>query len=551
MSMRSLWSGAREAQKKVMTVEEAGRWTEDDAELWDLTMAEERAGNLAGPYTPEEIETQVGRLWIAARRFSIRQGEKLRPIDDFSEFGVNAAFGASEKVLMKNLDQVVAWSRAWAEGVASGSRLQLVDSAGYLWDEPLDRDWGEEGACRLVGRVADLKQAYKQLPSSPAHQALGIVAVKSPDGSRKLYKSRSLMFGQAAAVYGFLRFSRAIAALGTSLLALVLIEFFDDFTQVEPEDSAQSAQDAMEDLLELLGWELSTSDEKRKPFAQVFVSLGVQVNFSQMVDRRLLLENKPGRVEAIEAQVEAILKAPEKKLGFKDALSLRGKVAFSEGQTHCRLTAFVARRLSEWSSYMGARKIPEDLEYGLRFAVAHLKSAGPRVIRPKSEEPPIIVFTDGACEDRTSIGGVVFVPGRAPETFGCVLRERDISDWRSKNDQKQVIGQAEIFPILVAKLTWAEYFRGKRVIYFIDNESAKIALIRAYSPILASLKLVMDCSAWDFHNECSSWYARVPTICNIADSPSRMELSSVLGVLGAIVVEPIFPSGMVPAEILK
>lgn len=264
-----------------------------------------------------------------------------------------------------------------------------------------------------------------------------------------------------------------------------------------------------------------------------------------------LLENKPGRVEAIEAQVENIMKDPEKKLGFKEALSLRGKVAFSEGQTHCRLTAVVSRKLSEWSSYMGARRISEDLEYGLKFAVAHLKSAGPRVIRPKSEEPPIVVFTDGACEDCTSIGGVVFVPGRAPETFGCVLREEDITDWRSKVDQKQVIGQAEIFPILVAKLTWAEYFKGGRVICFVDNESAKIALIRAYSPVLASLKLALHCSAWDFQNECSSWYARVPTICNIADSPSRMEISAALRALGVIVVEPILPSGMVPAEILK
>lgn len=93
-------------------------------------------------------------------------------------------------------------------------------------------------------------------------------------------------------------------------------------------------------------------------------------------------------------------------------------------------------------------------------------------------------------------------------------------------DQKQVIGQAEIFPVLVAKLTWASELARRRVIFFIDNESAKIALIRAYSPILASLKIALECSAWDFQNDCSSWYARVPTICNVADCPSRMELSN-------------------------
>jgi len=200
---------------------------------------------------------------------------------------------------------------------------------------------------------------------------------------------------------------------------------------------------------------------------------------------------------------------------------------------------------------MGPRKITEDLEFGLRFAVSHLKSAGPRKVRPKPNEAPAIVFTDGACEDTTSIGGVLFLPGSVPEVFGCTLREVDIEDWRSKADQKQVIGQAEIFPVLIAKLTWAKELAGRRVIFFVDNESAKIALIRAYSPVLASLKLSLECSAWDIQNDCSSWYARVPTSCNVADSPSRMEVSDFLRQLNARVVTPVFPSGTKPAEVLK
>lgn len=73
------------------------------------------------------------------------------------------------------------------------------------------------------------------------------------------------------------------------------------------------------------------------------------------------------------------------------------------------------------------------------------------------------------------------------------------------------MGQAEIFPVLVAKLTWSKHLEGRHVIVFMDNERAKIALIGAYSPVLASLKLVMECSVWDYHNNCASWYTRVPT----------------------------------------
>ena len=70
--------------------------------------------------------------------------------------------------------------------------------------------------------------------------------------------------------------------------------------------------------------------------------------------------------------------------------------------------------------------VPEELEYGLRFAVKHLKEAAPRVLYPKRCLPPIVVYTDGACEDRTSIGGVLFVPGRQPQAFGCEMSDSDI-----------------------------------------------------------------------------------------------------------------------------
>ena len=548
---RLLWAGAREAQAKVLEKDIGERWSKDDQELWDETQAEVKAGNLVGPFSPEQLEKKVGRLWIAARRFAVRQGEKLRPIDDFSEFGTNSAFGSSERVRMKNLDQVVAWSRAWAEAASDGKKLRIDDTASNVWEEKVHEEWGASGLIRLRGRVADLKQAYKQLPSSPAHKALGVIAVRAPGGGRELYRAKSLMFGTSAAVYAFLRFSRAIAALGTSLLSLVLIEFFDDFTQVEPAGSMESAQIAMEGLIDLLGWKLSTSEEKRKPFMESFVSLGVMVDFGEIEEGILNPRNKPGRVESIEAVVNEILESNNRKMDFKQALSLRGKLAFAEGQTFCRLTAYVARALSEWAAVPGPRELTAEMEYGLRFAVEHLKEAGPRRIRPKSDEPPILIFTDGACEEFTSIGGVLLAPGKQPEVFGCIMKEEDTLAWKTKRDQKQVIGQAEIFPVLVAKLTWAQHLEGNRAICFVDNESAKIALIRAYSPVLASLRLVMDCAAWDYHNDCASWYTRVPTCCNIADSPSRMELSALLRRLGARVVEPVFPEGMSPAKVLK
>ena len=108
--------------------------------------------------------------------------------------------------------------------------------------------------------------------------------------------------------------------------------------------------------------------------------------------------------------------------------------------------------------------------------------------------------------------------------------------------QKQVIGQAELFPVLIARLTWQHRIAGKRVYYFIDNESARLALVKSYSPCLPSLKIVMECLAWDQDSFSSPWYARVPTHSNIADAPSRMTTSTELRDMKAVCVVPRVPT---------
>ena len=101
------------------------------------------------------------------------------------------------------------------------------------------------------------------------------------------------------------------------------------------------------------------------------------------------------------------------------------------------------------------------------------------------------------------------------------MPEYIVREWRSRLDQLQGIGQAEIYPAVVAKYAWAEVLRGIKVVYYKDNESARIALTKQYSPVVAPLTLLTLCSALDAKCELVSWYARVSTCCNPADAPSR------------------------------
>eukprot|EP00973_Karenia_brevis_P040987 5671661-Karenia_brevis.AAC.1 len=115
------------------------------------------------------------------------------------------------------------------------------------------------------------------------------------------------MFGQTAAVYSFLRFSRALSMIAAKLFRLVSVEFFDDFTQIEPKETAESAMSTIEAVFKLLGWKVATSDSKRLDFDRTFISLGAQVCLDNIAKGEIVLSNKPRRVQATCELIDATL----------------------------------------------------------------------------------------------------------------------------------------------------------------------------------------------------------------------------------------------------
>ena len=105
--------------------------------------------------------------------------------------------------------------------------------------------------------------------------------------------------------------------------------------------------------------------------------------------------------------------------------------------------------------------------------------------------------------------------------FGAEVGAPVVDLW-TDGGKGQVIGQAEILPVLLAKTTWSSDFTHRPCICFIDNNSARYSLMRGYSPILDSSRMISETWLIDARLAISSWYARVPTCCNIADDPSRL-----------------------------
>ena len=82
--------------------------------------------------------------------------------------------------------------------------------------------------------------------------------------------------------------------------------------------------------------------------------------------------------------------------------------------------------------------------------------------------------------------------------------------WTSKEGQVQVIGQAEVASVLVAKLTWKKSIRSMRVLYFVDNEAARLGLVKAYSAVWPSLKSIVGCMEKDAEINSKPWLPVLP-----------------------------------------
>ena len=113
------------------------------------------------------------------------------------------------------------------------------------------------------------------------------------------------------------------------------------------------------------------------------------------------------------------------------------------------------------------------------------------------------------------------------EFFGERVPAAVEQSWGRGCGRDQVIGQAEIAPLVVSAILWSEVIRERQVIAVVDNDSAKDAAIRGYSPSLPSVFLVAALWKAVAAANATPWFDRVPAPSNIADGPSRLDFKAV------------------------
>ena len=524
ISMQQLKESSVWAKKMIRaSCKKVGADPEVARAVHDETVQQLADGWVKGPYSTQQLDERYDGCWIPSKRFGVRQGNKIRAVDDFSEFLVNASVTTTEKLQLFGLDEVINTARTFL-----GSEfLQVEDNLESVSCRQEIKDF--KGPWKSIkGRTLDLKSAYKQLARHPSDGWASILAVWNCETQDvEFYESIALPFGSVCAVMAFNRMARALRIILSELFLVVNTNFFDDFCQLETDALCDSAWQTAEFVMKMLGWKISMSEEKRMPFASQFSMLGAVVDLSMVTRGIISVLNKPSRIEDLQNLVSEVCRGETAAMSTLE--TLRGRMLYAAGHTFGRCTQLSIQLISR-ATRRGPRVLmTEELKVAIRRAMLQLVDAKPRRVEAWSGRPPVILFTDGACEERGQLvthGAALF-----DQESGLALMFGDHvpSDWIgkwSRHGKRQMICQAEIFPVLIAKNTWKRQLMGRAVLWFIDNNSALSAIIRAFSPILDNYEMLVLNAELDVELQGLQWYSRVPSKSNLSDEPSRLYFTS-------------------------
>ena len=505
---------------------------EMDEEIHRITKEENEAGWLIGPFSTDELDAKFDKRWIASPRFGVRQSNKIRPIDNFSIHGQNTTVSANETIPLGGVDAIMCLAK-WAVGSVSEDRtIRVPDGKGSWLEGVLHPGWSTDSARTIMGQCIDLKAAYKEVPRDSQDAAISVIATWNPfNSSVELYESIALPFGSTGSVFGFNRFSYALRKILIRMFACLVTSFFDDFPVTEFQELAEHTSSVILKVFDLLGWKIST--DKIKPFSQVFDAIGVQFDSMGLTTGgSIVVSNTRRRRDAIVSEIDGYLQSMF--IASHEAASLKGRMLYGEAQHWGRVLSLTTRHLSIRSAGGGCGIVTGELFQSLIIARWLISNASPRMLHPWTKEKCNLIYVDAAANDShvagnqiVTVGGVLF-SDRLTQTeyFGFEVSEEIVAHWQSSGS-KQVVGQGELFPVWLAKKVWKEFLSHARNIFSIDNESAKEACIRSYSPSWSSREILLVSKLEDMKSSSLDWYARVPTAANWADGPSRLQFNDV------------------------
>ena len=495
---------------------------------------------LDGPYSYDELECLFEGIWNPVRRFGVWQRNKLRAIDDFSESGVNASFAYLEKIQLRALDEIIWVAACFVKYVIHHEHFSFdidgekMSGKVHSWWKSLDTN-----KSFLQVKTVDLKSAYKQFAIHPSDRRLSVLALRKPDtGEVAGFVSRTLPFGSTASVLHFNRAARLLHRIGLDL-DVAWTNYYDDYPVVDFSFLASNTNHTIKALTSLLGFECST--DKELPFADEAEMLGVVLDVSKSGSGILSVKNKQSRTEELASNLKALIEAG--RVDPSKLPSLFGRALFVECQISGRLGKLA---LSELRDLERCKKCSVDFSAvqikALHILLKRYQDSIPRTLKLEGQKPPVLLFTDGACEEVSgemvaTVGGVLFHHDVSlPRVYGCEVNQAVLKSWMDA-DKVHPVSLTELYAVCLARSLWKSLLDNQKVIVFIDNQGVLDACIKGWSGEEQMKSLLLHFETVDGVNPFLPWFARVPSSSNCADYPSRGLWSKLKQLIGEFVLD--------------
>ncbi|CAE7211512.1 SLC24A2 [Symbiodinium sp. CCMP2592] len=522
MDLDEFWASAPLRRETLLEKVKAQKDHDYAEELWNMTLEESNTSGkcwLDGPIDVDSLGDSFPEGWNFCRRFAVWQG-KWRAIDDFSEAAVNACFGCFERVTLKALDEICWLCMQVCRAAKSSGFLDFELSTGERLKGRLHTAWNDPDRVRPHCKTYDLQAAYKQLALHPSERSKSIILLREPGSQAvKAFVCNTLPFGASASVMQFNRVALFLQRVLWDLRVAVTC-YYDDFPTMTPAFLSGGTDNAVHALMDLFGFSLS---EKEKPFSCTAETLGVVLDTSDPDMGRIFVSNKPDRATMLEQSVGRILE--QGQVDTRELPSLLGKLRFADAQLLGRTGRLALADLRLFGDKGGVVTLTDSQSNALAVLRARLLASRPRAIVTSPASNPVLIFTDGACDPceggfSTGVGGVLFIPGQGvARAFGCRVPSKLVKQWAE--GRKHIIGQVELYAVVLARILWSSYIDGERCIFFVDHSGVLSACINSNSIDASWRSLLLHLEAADEARPCLPWFHRVPSQSNIADPPSR------------------------------
>ena len=456
---------------------------------WEETERELREGWM-------ELDDSGGKDAAWAMRFGLQQKDKVRVIDDFSIAAVNHTTGLQEKLKIFGIDDIAA---------LLAYSLDTCETA----EHPI-----------MLGKTMDLKSAYKQFGICSAdRECIRVVTCRPSTKDLVVLLVNALPFGATGSVSGFLRVSMFLWFLGMMGLRLAWTCFYDDYTMVSRTDCTSNAGWAAECLFDLLGILYAKEGKKATCFDKIFGTLGVIFDLTSLCKKSFSLTHTSTRREELVETLKELLQS--QTFTSKAVERLRGRMLWYENFVCGRQANILVARLGR---YINNSKGPQFFDHNLRETLIQLlervQNGAPVVVNSRVLST-WVCFTDGACEDRASVGAMLVNPfGQAIGVFGDALPSELQNVFYSES--KHPIYEVELLPVLISVFVWGDLMKESQVVFYLDNESAKAGLIKGYGATKVANAIVGCFCQTESLLQLKTWFSRVPTHSNPSDGPSRM-----------------------------